>query len=269
MTNTIVVADLLQNKLLDKLDKELVAKRFANTEYEWQLKSQGTTVRVPIFPDVSWTLWGTAWGTIAQSNFTVTSDTLTVSQVAQINVPIQDVEEVRSNISLREQLTDRMAYALADQYDTHILSVADSGAGNALTDGITGASDVYVAIENMAVALDEDNVSRGDRILFVSPKVASYIRQAGIFDGTESGLAVRTKGYVGMVAWFAIVQTVNLPANKIVGLRNGSIHFVSQMQKMRMVTQTDAMGHNFLWEALYQAKVFSPLADAVVTNTVA
>jgi len=269
MANTIVVADLLQSKILDTLDKTLVAKRFANTEFEWQLKTQGTTVRVPIFPDVDWVTGWTAGATIAQTDFTVTSDTLTVAQVAQVNKHIQDFEEVRSNISLRGQLADRMAYGLADTFDIHILAIADSGAGNVLTDGITGKTDVYEAIENMGVALDDDNVSSNDRVLFVTPKVASYIRQAGIFDGVDEGLKVRVTGYIGQVWGFAVVKTNNLPAGKIIGMRKGAVHFVSQMQKMRMVAQTDALGYNFLGEALYQAKVFSPLADAIVTNTVA
>lgn len=269
MANTIVVANLLQSQMLDKLDQNLVAKAYCNTQFEGELKKQGTTVQVPIFPDIAWTTGGTAGGTITGADFAVTSDTLTVAQVAQVNRHVQNFEEVRSNFNLMSQLTDRMVQGLAEVYDDHIFAVANAGAGTALTSGITGASDVVAGIEAMAVAMDNANVDRSDRVLFVSPTVASYIRQAGIYDATETGLAVRTKGYIGMVAGFAVIMTTNLPANRIIAWKKGYIHFVEQMNVMKIVDQTDAVGVNVLGEALYQAKVFSQLAGGVVTNTVA
>jgi len=269
MTNTVIVADLLQSQLLAKLDKELVAKRFCNTQYEGQLKKSGTTVRVPIFPDTSWVTGATAGGTITISDFAVTDDTLTVAGVAQFGKHIQDFEEVRSNFNLQTQLVDRMAYSLADTYDQHIFTVAIAGAGNALTDAISGASDVYAGIVAMQVAMDEDNVPSGNRILFVNPTVAGYIQQANIWDGTESGVEVRVKGYIGMVAGFMVVKTNNLPTGKILAIKDQYVHFVEQMNRFKIVDQTDAMGVNLLGETLYQAKVFSELENGVCTQTLA
>lgn len=275
MANTIVVADMLQKNTIKVTDKLLVAKPYCNTEFEWELRQAGTTVRVPIFPNVTWTTWGTAGDTISNSTFTITSDTLTVAQVAQVRVGIADIEEVKSNISLVDNLAERLAYDLAKKYDAHILSVAQAGATTALDDGDFGGtptnaytltkSNIFNAISEMWVALDDLDVEDGNRVLFVTPWVASLIRESGIYDSTESGLAVRTRGYVWEAGGFSIVKTTNLPSGYIVAMTKGAVHFVEQLWKMKIVDQVDAMWSNTIGEAVYQAKVFSPNADRVAS----
>lgn len=220
MSNTIVTADILQKKLIKLLDKRLVSKAFTNREYEGQLKQQGDTVRVETFPDVARGTGGTAGATITGADFAVTSETLVVGQVAQINRHIQKYEKVRSNFDLMNKLADRMSYGLADIYDQHILTTMkdDCLAGNQLFEGAPVALDkdnIFEYIQELGITLSNNNVQKSQRFIVASPAICSLVVQSDVFDATDKGLKARIEGYVGRYGGFDFYESNNTPANYI------------------------------------------------------
>jgi hypothetical protein len=105
--------------------------------------------------------------------------------------------------------------------------------------------------------------------LFVKNNVASLIRQSALFDGTAIWVDVRTKGFVGRISGFKVIQTNNYATdgtdNFMVAMDRDSIHFVSQMVKMKITEGEAGFYHNLLWEMVYWGKVFTENSKRICT----
>lgn len=257
MANTIIKENLLQKETIRLLDKNLVIFPWANTKYEWELKKQWDTVTVQTVPNVTWLDGWTAWESITQQDFAITSQNLTVDQVTQINIRIKDIEEVQSNLDLESKIADRIAYGLRDKFDQFIYELASAGAGTTQGSVAISKSNIYATLEAMAVVLANNNVPSENRALFVKPEVASLIRQAPEFDGFREWLEVRINGFVGKMAWFMIMESNNVTAWEFLAMDKESVHFVAQMTKMKIMDGNDGFYSNLLGESVYWGKVFT------------
>lgn len=158
-TNTIIKENLLAKETIRLLDKKFVIMNYANTDYEGEIKQQGDTVSVQTFPNISWSTGTTAGADIAASAWTITKETLTVDQLAQLRVEVTNVEEIQSNISLREKTAERMAYGQAELLEKFIVKLAVEAAGNKLGSLSTAltATTVIDAITAIRTALRKNN----------------------------------------------------------------------------------------------------------------
>jgi len=182
MANTIVLKDLLMKETIAYLDKSLVVAKHANRAYTGDLKQKGNTVSVQIFPRLTLQTGGTAGADITSQYFVITSEDLVINQIAQANYEITDLEVIQSNLDLRSEVARELAYQLAVTYDSFVSALAIAGAGNEVTTVALTKSNVYGEVEKMRVLLGDDNVT-DNLALFVSPQVASFIRQSPEWDG--------------------------------------------------------------------------------------
>jgi len=226
MSNTIITENLLQRETIRLLDKNSVIMPMANRKYEKSgldgLLSQGTTVTVQTFPNVTGKFNGTAGAAITNEDFAITSGNLTINKVYQIRTTVPDIEAVQSNLDLRSQLANRYAFALAQVYDKFVASLAvDNANSSNVVDKSSpyslASSTIYGKVEELRQKLSLQNAF-GNAALFVGPKEASNIRQTALFDGFSEGLRYRISqgiasmnGLMGQMAGFDIYETNNLP----------------------------------------------------------
>lgn len=263
MANTIILKDMLMKETIKLLDKELVQVQFCNRAFTGELKKQGDTVTVQTFPRLTVTTGGTAGNDITSQNFIITGEDLKIDQVAQANVEIKDVEELRSNLDLQSEVARELAYQLAVAYETFVMYKALATTNIVPTVALT-KSNIFASIEAMGVKLDNNNVPSYDRVLFVNPADASLIRQAPEWDGFREGADARIKGYVGEWANFKIYKITTLPANHMYAMQKNAINFVEQMNNMDIRKPYNAFRYNMILEALYGGTVFTENAKKIV-----
>lgn len=267
MANAYPIRDLLLPELLRKLDQEFVLKNFVNREFEGDLKKQGASVVVQVAPDITWSDRAIAnvGDDITATDWAFTDETLTVSQSSAINLKVKHIETVRSNLPLRSSLAQRMAYGQAQKYDAHIITVALAGvnATNLKGTGVLALTpaNVYENYLLMTTALQEANVDplKMNVIAFVEPKFGALLKRANILDGTDMGLEMRKKGYIGMLDGVKIfTNNTMVGKNKALMFETGdAIHFVEQIADFDTRANPNAFSDNMLGECVYQAKVFA------------
>lgn len=269
--NTIIKENVLVKETISLLDMKFPVAEWANTEFEGEIKKQGDTVSVQQFPRIAFTTGTTAGADIDATTFAITKATLVADTLMQVRVPVTNLEEVQSNLNLREELAREIMYDMRKKIDGFISYKAMSGAdtGNKLHDAWPGAavtkSNIFAAIEEMRVALDNNNAFE-QAALFVTPSIASLIRQAPEFDGFKEGLEARIDGYVGKMSGFLIYKTNNLSLSaRMLGMDRKSVHFACQWTGYDERKEPKGFTDNILSEFVMGASVLGNNKYRIVT----
>ena len=256
-SNTIIKENLLAKEVVRLLDKQFVVMNWANTMYEGEIKQQGDTVSIQIFPNISWSSGTTAGASITASTFTITKETLAIDQLAVFRVKTSQIEEIQSNLSIRTKVAERMAYGQADLLEQFVISKALgwAAAGNKIGTYLTAltSATTFAAIEAMRVKLSENNAF-GNAALFVKPSISSLLRQSSNFDGFKEGLEVRKNGFIGKMSGFEVYETNNI-GSYMLALDKDSVHFAAQFVGFKDTEEVDAFSYNILGEVAYGGKV--------------
>lgn len=267
--NTIVTSDLLQKEVIRILKAQHVVVNWANTKYEWELKKQGDTVRVQTFPRISFSSWTTAWADITASTYAVTSETLTADKIDQVRIEIADLQKIVSNLDDMSLLAQEIAYSMNEIFEKFVIGLAVAWAltANKLYEGwavTIDKSNIYSYVDQMAVRLQEVN-AWVNTALFVTPNVASLIRQSPLFDWFREWMDVRKTWMVWRMSTFEIYRSNYIPADKMLAMDKDSVHFVNQMTGMKTTDAEKGFRTNLLSEIIYWGKVFSENSKRICT----
>jgi len=192
---------------------------------------------------------------------------LQADKLAQLNIPVADIEQIQANIDLFSKLANRIAFAMAKVYEQFVIATAVAGAGEKLHSGSAVGltkSNIHQYIEEMRVALS-DNSFMDDAALFVTPSVASLIRQSSLFDGFREGLDVRQNGWVGRMSGFQIYESILIPSTQMLALGRNCVHFVEQMGKTDFRDAPNGFRTQVISELVYGGKVFTEMAKGICT----
>ena len=222
MTNTIILKDKLVAETIMHLDNNAVITPWANRKYQGVLTSDSQTVTVQSFNRFRSQRATVAGEDITTRDWAFQSFDLKVDQIANDSFKIKNIEELRTNISVRGEITSNIGYAISQTHERHIgktiaekviaASALNIGAPNAIS-----AANVHAAIEALRVLMSQNNAFN-DAAIFTDPQTTSFIRQADILDGFAEGLKKRIDGWVpggngllGKISKFTIYETNNLP----------------------------------------------------------
>lgn len=264
MANTIIRPTIFAKEVIRNRDIKNVFYKYANSDFTWELKKAWDTVTVQTLPTLSFSAW-TAWEAISNTDFTITSENLVIDTVQQLRITLKDIELVQSNLELESKVAWRFAEAEARLFDEAVrdqilvTQVADIPAANKLNSAapvtLTKAN-VFEEIEKMKVALAEQNVT--DNIaLFVSPAVASLLRQSWLLDNVDKWLWIRVKWYMWLISWFEVIETNALTASKeMIAMERWTVNMVVQLNKYKVTDWEDWFYSNLLAEIIYWLKIF-------------
>jgi len=274
--NTIIRPTIFAKEVVRNRDIKNVFYKYTNSDYTWELKKAWDTVTVQTLPTLSFVSW-TAWAPITASNFTITSENLVINEVRQLAITLKDIEMVQSNLSLEEKVAERVAEAEARLFDEAVrdqilvVQVADIPASNKLNSGTPltlTKTNVYSAIEDLVVALAEQNVT-DNLVAFVAPKAASLIRQSGLLDNSDKWLETRVRWYMWTLAWVEIVETNAMTASKeIIMMSQYAVNMVVQLNKYDVRQWPDGFYENLIAEIIYGLKIFGENTEAIWINYV-
>jgi len=267
--NTVIKVDTLIKECIRLLRPMHIVINWANTKYEGAIRQQGDTVRVKTFPRISFTSGTTAGADITASTYAVTSETMTADQIDQVRIEIADLQKIISDIDDMSMLAKEIAFSMNEIYERFVIGLATAGAltanklytGGAVT--LTKAN-VYGYIEEMRVRLEEVNAGE-NTALFLTPNVASLVRQSPLFDAFKEGLDVRKTWFIGRIAGFEVYKSNYIPATLMVAIDKDSVHFAEQMTGMKVTDAPNGFRKNILAEIVFGWKVFTENSKRICT----
>lgn len=277
-TNTIVIVDNLHNQYQTQIESKTVAYPLVNRTLEADLIQQGDTVKVKYVNNID--LDTAAWSGLAitETNFVELSDDLVVDTVKNKNFQIKDIETIRNNLNEQLKITELISNAAARDLDKAALAAAVAGAGtvlNSVTPDTLTVDTIYAEIEEMRVTLDQNGLDgTSTQYLFLDAKRASLLRRSPVYTGTDGGLTVRQKAYLGMISGFEVYQSNHLPtadagANTfMVAFDDMSIHGAEQMNKFKVTDSTNSMSSNVLYELVYGIDVLGLNPARIVASKI-
>jgi hypothetical protein len=281
MAVTNFVPDLWSAKLLVALRKAAVAGNLVNRDYEGEIAREGDSVKITSINDVTIGTY-TAHTDITVEDIDDATRSLLIDQAKYFAVELDDIEKAqykKGGKSPLDQAVQNAAYQLRDVADAFLLTTMNAGAqgtGNDLgTVAIhTTKQNLYDAIVDLGVVLDEDNVPEEERFVVVSPSLHGRLQKLDTFvaAGDARGAEVRTNGFIGQVAGLDIYKSNNLPAVTdvaatgglaIAGYR-GATTFAEQIASVEAARMEKRFADMVKGLHLYGAKVVRPTALAVV-----
>ena len=272
-----ILAAELRRKLSDTPKKPFM--RFANYEFEWELKKAGDNVTVPISPKVTLTdvsgngqtatIRTNSIADITATDRTIGYSTLTINKLHQYREKFSDLEEIQTLYSIKGGRVQDLLEGMDTAVEQSIISMLDAhlsayGSGsNIITKATLTTTNVAENIMELRTKLSEAEVPMNNRILIVSPKVSAVIAQAGILQGTELAANGAVEWWLGKFAGFEIYESNLIEAADIYAFRAKSYNYVRQLFKVKVTEAEAGMYYNILGQIAHGGKVFDCNAEQI------
>ncbi len=278
MANTDKIRLLLEAELKRKLSDtpKKPFMRFANYEFEGQIKQGWDTVRVPISPKITLTdvsasndgdIRATSIADISASDRTVTHSDLVVNKLHQYREKFSDLEEIQTLYSIRGNRLQDLLNGMDTAVEQSIITMLDAffstyGSGsNIITKSTMTTANVAENIMELRTKLSEKEVPMENRILVVSPAVSAVIAQAGIIAGTEVAADSAVEGWLGKFGGFSIFESNLVRKGDLYAFRAKSYNYVRQLFKAKVTEAEAGMYYNILGQIAHGGKVFDQNAE--------
>lgn len=159
-------------RLLENLDKSLVALQMVNRDYEGEIRAYGDTVKINQLGDITIKDY-TGADIDNPEELDSTQQLLVIDQAKYFNFAVKDVDKAQSNVNLLNGSMERAAYAMADVIDKDIFETMVAGAGikvgTASTPQEVFVDTAYDLLVDLGVKLDEKNVPAAGRKIVLPP----------------------------------------------------------------------------------------------------
>ena len=184
MAATAFIPELWAATILRTLENNLVATKICNTEFTGEIKKHGDTVHFGQLADVT---IGKYTGTINYEDLEGTDIPVPVDQQDYFAFKVADIDAAQANVSLQSSQAARAAYQLRDTCDKYILGLYGQ-AGTTLPAASVNSENVFEAISEMSLALDEANVPNESKWIVIPPWVKHKLLLAGVKFGVKNGI---------------------------------------------------------------------------------
>ena len=210
MTTKNFVAKIWSARLLANLDNQLSALGLVNRDYEGEISQFGDTVYINQLGNISIKNY-TGADIDAPEDLTSVQQTLAIDKAQYFNFQVKDIDAAQANVELVDKAMQRASYQLADAIDKDIYKAMAEGAGvkigSASSPIALDKENIYDQIVDIAVAMNEKNVPKGNRKLVLPPFAIGMLAKDPRFTKQEAVLA---SGVVGRVAGMDIIESNNL-----------------------------------------------------------
>lgn len=280
MAQTDVVSKLFAKELRRKLSDKprLPFSRFANFEFEGELKRAGDTITVPISPKIEMIdasslnggdLRKTTLDDITASERVVTKSELKIDKLHRYREKFSDLEEIQTAYLIEENRMKDLISAEEEVVEKGAIAVIDAmlaaNAGQVISAAAAlDENNIAKEIMKLRTLLSKKEVPMAGRKLIVSPEISGIIAMAKILTGTDDGSKAAIDGWLGRFGGFDIYESNLIDAKKLYGFREKSYNYVRQMVKAKVSEATDANYYNVLGEVAHGGKVFDQNIEQIV-----
>lgn len=283
MAQTDVISKLFAKELKRKLSDKprLPFSRFANFEFEGELKKAGDTITVPISPKIEMTdassenggdLRKTTLQDIEASERIITKSELKVDKLHRYREKFSELEEIQTAYIIKGNRMEDLINAEEVVIEKGAIAVIDAmlaaNTGQVITAAATlDENNIAKEIMKLRTLLSKKEVPMIGRKLIVAPEVSAIIAMAKILTGTDDGSKAAIDGWLGRFGGFDIYESNLINWQKLYGFREKSYNYVRQMVKAKVSEATDANYFNVVWEVAHGGKVFDQNIEQIVQLT--
>ncbi|MBO5269536.1 MAG: P22 coat protein - protein 5 domain protein [Clostridia bacterium] len=260
MAITNFIPTVWSENLYRALDKEYVAVRHCNREFEGDIKSMGDAVKI------------VGVGSISVSDYTKNTDmgtpetlsdsvrTLEINQAKYFNFQIDDVDRAQATPKLMQEAMRLAASALANTADSYVFGLYGE-ASNTIT-ATANAENVIATVIDAVGKLYENNVSKSEQVVIeVSPAIAAMILKAKV-NLTAETRDVLESGCIGAICGCKIYVSNNIVVDggkhKCLVRTTRSIAFAEQLSEIEAYRPEQRFADAVKGLHLYGAKVVYP-----------
>ena len=204
------IPEIWSQSLLISLKEAHVAANLVNRNYEGEISNQGDTVRITT--PLGITVDDYDGSDFEFDDITSSQQTLVINQAKKFNFQVKDIDQVQSNVALRQPFTQEAGYSLARAADLHFFSgYDDADAANVIEDADFTASTAFEILTEAGARLSEANVPEMGRWVAVSPREIKALSNDPAFQrASDLGDQTSRFGFQGMAAGFNVWMTNNL-----------------------------------------------------------
>jgi hypothetical protein len=271
------------DKLLTRLQKDLVFASVVNHDYEGPISGFGDTVKINEIGDITVSSY-TSGGTLTWQSLTDAQKILLIDQAKTFSFTIDDIDAAQANPKVMNAAMQAASYAVADTIDQFIAGLyAGAGIYNTTNMGSAAApiatttGNVLLTLSYIGRYMDEKNVPKQDRFLLIPPWFHQKLVLTEVGGLTATAVpkvfsdGVLTSGYVGQVYGFNLLLSNNVTntgsagsvISAIMGLNRTAISYAGQISKIAAVNRESYFDEGVKGLYVYGAKVVRPDALAV------
>ncbi|MGN8231286.1 P22 coat protein - protein 5 domain protein [Paenibacillus polymyxa] len=259
-------------RLNESLKKNLVYGNVVNTDYEGEIKGQGSTVRINSIGAVTIGNYDKAAGIGNPQELDATQKTLVIDQAKYFNFQVDDVDAAQANVNLLDGGIVEASYGLANVVDQYLAGFytevkAENTMGNDATPIIPTKDTAYDLLIDLGVLLDENNVPESERFVVVPAWYYGLLLKDARF--TKDPNIIRT-GYVGDIDGMTVYKSNNVPNTggakyKIIAGHKSAISFAGQVDSVEAFRPEKQFSDAVKGLQVLGAKCIKPEALAVLT----
>ncbi len=238
MATNAFIPKVWSETLYQELEKELVAVRNCNREFEGDIKKVGDMVSICGLGDID------VFDYVKNSDMgdpqvlDTTNTTLRINKCKAFNFLIDDIDAAQQTPAVMQHAMHRAAVALAEAADREVFNLCNNiTAGNVMVKDVN-ETNIFDFLINVRTRLMQNNVGASDEIVLeVSPEIAAVILKAKL---DMEPAEVLEKGYIGRVLGFRVYVSNHVQKEEIEGVEyhkcyartRRAIAFAQQVQEM-------------------------------------
>ncbi|MFK4345080.1 MULTISPECIES: P22 coat protein - protein 5 domain protein [unclassified Paenibacillus] len=259
-------------RLNESLKKNLVYGSVVNTDYEGEVKGQGSTVKINSIGAVTIGNYDKVAGIGNPQELDATQKTLVIDQAKYFNFQVDDVDAAQANVNLLDGGIVEASYGLANVVDQYLAGFytevkAENTMGNDATPIIPSKDTAYDLLIDLGVLLDENNVPESERFVVVPAWYYGLLLKDARF--TKDSNIIRT-GYVGDIDGMTVYKSNNVPnitgaKYKIIAGHKSAISFAGQVDSVEAFRPEKQFSDAVKGLQVFGAKCIKPEALAVLT----
>lgn len=259
-------------RLNESFKKNLVYGNIVNTDYEGEIKGQGSTVKINAIGAVTIGTYDKVAGIGNPQELDSAQKTLVIDQAKFYNFTVDDVDAAQANVDLLSGGIVEASYGLAnvvDQYIAGFYTEVKTGntIGNDITPIVPTSATAYDLLVDLGVILDENDVPETERFVVVPAFFYGLLVKDPRY--TKDVNVMRT-GFVGSIDNMSVYKSNNVPNTtgtkyKIIAGHKSAISFAGQVDSVEAYRPEKQFSDAIKGLQVFGAKCIKPEGIAVLT----
>ena len=255
------IPTIWSENLYTALDKQYIAVANCNREFEGEIKTKGSVVKICGVGDVTVSDYTKNTDMSTPQSLSDTVKELTIDRAKYFNFQIDDIDRAQCTPRLMEAAMNVAASGLADEADKYVYGMY-AKAGSSIYLKEADESNIVGAIIDARQKLYENNVADTSGVVVeVSPAVASLILKAKVSLASDNGAALET-GCLGSIGGCKIFVSNNIVvtegAHKCIVRTKRAIAFAEQLSEIDAYRPEKRFADAVKGLHLYGAEVIYP-----------
>jgi len=271
------ISEVWSQKLTALLDKSGVMMQCVNRNYEGQIKSEGDTVHIRSFGDVTVKDYE---GQITYDDLTSPKNTLVIDQKKYFAFKVDDISKAQSNTDIMAGYIERAKVAIDLAKDSFLLGKhvdvpAASTVGTVETPIALTKDNIYTNFVAVAKALKKANATASGQKpwIVINPDIEALLIQAPEFiQANQTGDKTLKEGSIGRIAGLDVLVCTNFEATAgkyyVLAGTNDAVTFASQVVEIESLRLHDSFDTAVRGLYVYGAKTVQDAALAKLICTV-